>query len=341
MGIKRVALTADANLAVRDFPHLDARPRGPRYLARVARSLVSGLLVLLLGMAGLGITAIPASAAPVLSITPITWNVVGLDSNKPLTEGPDTFASGARVCNTGNAIATNVVSNYVWDTVNTNITSAGLTTLTEPTLAVNACTDFYYNITIARTAAIGETRRFYITAAADGLGTVSTPTPREIYIEELVSQNRNQITSITGPASIVVGNTYTYVLTSNTSSTFEQWSSFLNFPNAAFQIKSVSATYTNPAGTTNDTIYADACGFQPNPVVAGYKTCVGPVHYAGGKVGGTAVTTYQVKILSPGGFNINALIYDMSGGSYHYNSDWGAGGKAVTATEEVDLSISK
>src|SRR6185436_13833756 len=182
------------------------------------------------------VTAVPASAAPALSITPITWNVVGLDSNKPLIEGPDTFASGARV----------------WDTSNAYINTSGLTTLSVTSLAAGACTDFYYNIVITRSAlAYGQTRRFHITATADGLGSVSTPTPREISIESLVSQNRNQITSITGPSSIVVGNTYTYVLTSNTSSTFDQWSSFLNFPNTAFQIVSVSATYTNPPGSTN------------------------------------------------------------------------------------------
>jgi hypothetical protein len=33
-----------------------------------------------------------------LSITPISWGVVGLDSNRVM-DGPDTFMIGARVCN--------------------------------------------------------------------------------------------------------------------------------------------------------------------------------------------------------------------------------------------------
>jgi hypothetical protein len=53
-----------------------------------------------------------------LTITPITWNVIGLDSNKTST-GPDTFLVGARVANTGDATATNVVTNLVWDSTNT------------------------------------------------------------------------------------------------------------------------------------------------------------------------------------------------------------------------------
>ena len=55
-----------------------------------------------------------ALAAAQLTITPITWNIIGLDSNK-VTDGPNQFPVGARVCNTGDATATNVTSNFVWD----------------------------------------------------------------------------------------------------------------------------------------------------------------------------------------------------------------------------------
>ena len=56
-------------------------------------------------------TSLPAnvaSAAPAgasLSITPISWGVVGLDSND-VTDGPDTYMIGARVCNTGDTPTT-------------------------------------------------------------------------------------------------------------------------------------------------------------------------------------------------------------------------------------------
>src|SRR5881628_975075 len=49
------------------------------------------------------------SGAPALTVTPITWNVIGVDSNDPINSGPDTFMVGPRVCNTGDAPATNVV----------------------------------------------------------------------------------------------------------------------------------------------------------------------------------------------------------------------------------------
>src|SRR5687768_8826178 len=55
-----------------------------------------------------------ASAAPILTISPLTWNIVGLDSNN-VNVGPNNFPVGARVCNTGDAVATNVTSSFVWD----------------------------------------------------------------------------------------------------------------------------------------------------------------------------------------------------------------------------------
>jgi hypothetical protein len=49
---------------------------------------------------------------------------------------------------------------------------------------------------------------------------------------------------------------------------------------------------------------------------------------------------YTVKILSAGGPSIvNNLIYDFSGSSYHYNSDYGTGGLSVTATNPVSAPI--
>ncbi len=53
------------------------------------------LAALVVAFACLGGTAQAAG----ITVTPITWDVVGLDSNAPAT-GPDVFPVGARVCNT-------------------------------------------------------------------------------------------------------------------------------------------------------------------------------------------------------------------------------------------------
>jgi LPXTG-site transpeptidase (sortase) family protein len=323
-------------------------PKAPRAVPTVVR-----LPLVILIVAGLiGGVSPAARAAPVLTIGPITWNVVGLDSNNVFS-GPNRFMVGARVCNTGTDPATNVVATFTWDSSNSFISLVGTPTLTTASLAPGACFDFYFDISVTRTTSAYDTSRdYHISATADGLGSVSTPMGREIYVERLVSQNRNSVQAITGPGglgdppatTVFVGETYTYKLFSSTATGgYEQLESFINFSNVIFQVLSVSTTYTAPPGGTNDKIYADACGWENDPTDPDYRSCVGPVNYPGGKAGGDIVTTYTVKILSPGTTTISALIYDFSGSSYHYNSDFGSGLNAVlvTAVMPADLSLSK
>lgn len=276
-----------------------------------------------------------AVAAPALTITPITWGVVGLDSNN-VAAGPNLFPVGARVCNTGTSAATNVTSAFVWNTTNAliNLRTGSSSSLSLATLGAGACTDFYYEIEITRnSAAYNTTRGFNITATADTLGVVSTPTPREIYVEKLVSQMRNSVTGIKlnnvsvafgGTMNMTVGNTYTIELNASTATSYEQIESFINLPNVIFQTLSVASTYTAPTGYTGNKLYEDACGWDPVPSSVNYRSCIGPENIPGGKAGGTVTLKYTVKVLSGAGTSttLNTLIYDFSGASYHYNSDF-------------------
>src|SRR5258705_1157225 len=81
------------------------------------------------------------SAAAALTISPITWNVIGLDSNN-VSVGPNNFPVGVRVCNTGDVTATNVTATFVWDSADAfiNLRSGSLSTLSVTTLAAGACT---------------------------------------------------------------------------------------------------------------------------------------------------------------------------------------------------------
>ena len=296
-----------------------------------------------------------ASAAAVLTISPLTWNVIGLDSNN-VAVGPNNFPVGARVCNTGDAVATNVTSNFVWDTTDPyiNLRSGSLSSLSVPSLAVGACTDFYYEVTVTRNAAAYDTtRRYHITATADTLGVVSTPTPRELYVEHLISQNRNTVSDVLygpteasmvsvangGTMNLSVGNTYFIQLRGATATNgYEQIESFINFPNTVFQILSVRTTYT--AGPpSSDRLYADACGWENNPNSPNYRSCTGV-----GKAGGITWVTYQVRILSVGSPNpqpLSTLLYDFSGSSYHYNSDFGVSTRYAYVVDPTAVTISK
>ena len=53
------------------------------------------------------------------------------------------------------------------------------------------------------------------------------------------------------------------------------------------------------------------------------------------------MTTYQVKILSSGVATVTGLIYDFSGSSFHYNSDFGSDVLAVEAFYRADLGVTK
>lgn len=118
-------------------------------------AVASVLLTLLLGAAA-------PLAAPVLSVSPITWDVIGLDSNNQAI-GANTFPVGVRLCNTGDATATSVVATFIWDTVNALITLSGSNTGKEGSIAAGACADMYFEISVSRTsAAFGTARGYHI-----------------------------------------------------------------------------------------------------------------------------------------------------------------------------------
>ncbi len=284
-------------------------------------------LLLLFGVWGV------QSAYAGLTVTPTSWNVVGLDSNNPST-GPDTFQIGVRVCNTGGTAVTNIAGNFIWDSSNAYININAPSTLNVSSLAGAACIDLYYSVTVTRTSsAYNTSRRYHIAVSATGVSTISTPTPREIYVEHLISQNRNSVQSITGPTTVYVGQTYNYTVNASTATQgYAQLEAFLNLSNVIFQVLAISSTYTSPAGGTNDKFYADACGWDNNPLSGTYRSCIGPENYSGGKAGGTISTTYTVKVLSAGTTTASTLILDFSGSSYHYNADYGLGINSISVT---------
>ncbi|MDT7689229.1 MAG: hypothetical protein QOE46_1988 [Acidobacteriota bacterium] len=314
----------------RSLQHTTAGHTAWRFAARL---LMLGLLLCASGAA--------RAAYAQLTIKTVTWDIIGLDSNN-VNVGPNSFQVGSRVCNTGATTLNNVVGNFVWDTANAFINLSSSATNRARTLAAGACVDFYYPVAVTRSnSAYGATRSYHMTASADGVGAVSTSTPRELYAEQLISQGRNTVLSITGPSTVSVGQTYQYTLNASTATQgYDQLEAFLDLPNIVFQVISIQTTYSAPSGATNDKFYADACGWNSVPGTANYRSCIGPVNWPGGKVGGTLTSIYTVKILSGGATTAGALILDHSGSSYHYNNDYGGGSISITATDPA-LTIAK
>src|SRR5688572_11088734 len=287
-----------------------------------------------------------ASALTTLTVAPITWNVIGLDSNN-VNVGPNHFPVGVRVCNTGSEPATNVTANLIWDSANTYINTrpGTLDSINLGTIAANTCTgpiDAYFEVEVTRnSSAYDTTRNYHIAVTAGNVsGTINTPV-RQLYVEHLVSQNRNATTNVEfgtslgtlasipagGTMNLMVGSTYFIRMTGFTATQgYEQLETFLNIPNVIFQTLSVTTTYTANAGTDSlagTKLYANGCSWENDQSDPDYRSCMST-----GKYGGNITVTYQVRILQvPGSPLVNpvplsSLIYDFSGSSYHYNADY-------------------
>ncbi len=268
----------------------------------------------------------------VISVAPITWNIVGLDSNN-VTVGPDTFPVGVRITNTGDTAATSLTAGFAFTTANALINLDGPGVVSFASLAPGASVDAYFNIRVTRNSAAYGTRRSYVvTVAGTGFTTATSPTPREIFVESLVSQNRNLTVSITGPTSVSIGDVVQYVMVAKTATGgYEQLEAALTVASAGFQVLSTASTYTAPPNATNDKVYADACGWDNLPTSPTYRACIGPVQFAGGKAGGDVQVTYTVRVVGAGTFSLTGIIYDFSGASYHYNSNFGSLALTVTS----------
>ena len=298
-----------------------------------------------------------ADAAVALTITPLTWNVIGLDSNGPAT-GPNRFPVGARVCVTaGSTENGSVTATFAWDSANANVNlrPGSLSSIDLGSIAPGGCADAYFEVEVTKTAAAFDTvRRYHITATDSGSGaTVSTPQPRELYVEHLISQSRNGVTSVKlngasipagGTMTLMVGNTYTIEFAGYTATQgYNQLEGFINFPNTIFRTLAVSTTYsadTSPYVTSpDDKLYADACLWNNDPNNPNYRSCVG----GDGKAGGTVVTTYTVTIIGGAGTSqsLSSLLYDFSGSSYHYNADYTVSSRIAQVVGPESVTIAK
>ncbi len=316
------------------------------------RFLLFAALALLLGWLIFG-SPLLVHADAILTIEPITWNVVGLDSNN-VNVGPNTFPVGVRVCNSGDDPATNVSADFVWDSSDAyvDIRAGSLNPITTSTLAAGTCSDFYFEIEIPRDAnAYDHTREYHIEVSSTETSAISTSTPREIYVEHLISQSRNSTTDVKldnvsiapgGTMTLMLGETYNIELVGSTATNgYEQIESYINFPNTIFQINSVTSTYTANGGTDPDAatkVYADGCSWENDPNSPNYRSCLST-----GKYGGDITVTYNVEIIGGAGTSetLNTLIYDFSGSSYHYNSDFSVAGRIAAIVDPSLVTIDK
>src|SRR5205814_6361514 len=105
------------------------------------------VLILLPAISAARSPLLPAPAAASLAIAPVSWGVIGLDSNNPAV-GPASFMVGAVVTNTGTLSATGLVATWVWDSTNANINldPASSNPVNTAALAPGQQAYFYFNV---------------------------------------------------------------------------------------------------------------------------------------------------------------------------------------------------
>jgi len=398
-GVKKLKANKEIKL---DLGAGNSPKRGVMFSARLKLTLKSLVTASATG-ALLGGFSFPALAD--VTIDPITWNVIGLDSNKPGTAQPapqvfppDRYPIGVEVCNSEGTDLTNHKVRFMWDespspnyihlwdsTVNWNDTdgngdpitsndSEGLNELPVPTIADGACADVYFWVQIEQVdEAYDYTRDFHIELWNDSLtpgdtatnGTLIGETPRngstlglderrELYVEYLVSQNRNAIlgyavdgTSVAPGGSVAVkpGDTIELVIDAKTATQgYEQLEVFMTLPPDLFTINSVASTYSANSGTDFDStsrLYADGCGWENDPDSSDDNYHNNLSCAATGKYGGVIQQTYSITVsenfVAPA--TGQTLIYDFSGSSYHYNSDYDSSTLTFTVDNDPIVSV--
>ena len=130
----------------------------------------------------------PAAMSASITATPLTWNIIGLDSNNPAT-GPNRFPVGTRICNTGTTSTGIVTATFLWDSANAYIAlrSGSLSSINVGPIAAGSCADAYFEVDVDKTSGLAPfntTRKYRITSTdALSASTSATPTGRELYVE--------------------------------------------------------------------------------------------------------------------------------------------------------------
>ena len=198
--------------------------------------------------------------------------------------------------------------------------------------------DIFYEVVVQRNASAYDTTRAFTITVDDGGGN-SVVEGQTLYIEHLVSQNRNSTDSVTGPDTVYVGQQVTWVIEAGTATQgYEELEHYLTLCPDIYRLDSVVTNLPNPdppgSSFDYDTFWGDGCPWDTttNSGCASNAT----------KYGGDPITyQYNVTIIGAGTCDLYDMVYDFSGSSFHYNSNYPDVLLSVTALEPPDLQLTK
>lgn len=242
---------------------------------------------------------------PPLNITKGSWDTAGLDSNN-VNVGPNQTIIQFRVNNPDPTnTAHNVVTNFAWTSSNSYINLAPGETATKNLgdILPGQTKDVFYLVEITRNSGAYLTSRNYQVTIA-GTDTPTYSPTGSIFVEKLLSQQRNDVTGISiSPGLPHVGEPFNVTVTSTTGSS--------QYPELALPLVSYNPGILIPLGMvttytdTNNVLRTTNNVYIPNPQ-------------------GNAFTTIWTFVFTSAGMSdLYPVIYDRSGSSYHYNADFG------------------
>ena len=286
-------------------------------------AIVTGLLL----VSALTYPAV-AQTTTTLEAEIVSWQVIGLDSNQPTTAPPEVFLVQVKVTNTGVATATNTFATLTLGTLSPNpCDPAACISLISPatqsvgSVAPGQTTDVFWSVRVARTAAaFNSITPITVEVGADNAPVVQAPqvdripapcgttdTPgNTLLIEDLISQARNDVISYTvtpgtqlpdGSWEVPVGSNFTVQVLADTATNYEEISvPAIIDPSGVLTPLSTNFSFELGTPTATDIYTLNA--------------------------GGQVTAEYLYRASSVGDVSLSQLIYDCSGNSFHYNSDF-------------------
>jgi len=244
--------------------------------------------------------ATPVSAQTTnLTVEQKYWNITGLDSNKPLTEGTNYTTIHLRICNNGSENATNVMAIFSWNDTNEQyiyLHPNEIKNKTLGTIAPDDCKDVFWVVFINRSTPIpppGDPiiRTFSVNVTANNSNsTIITDT---FVLKKLISQAQNEITfHYYYPELITVCTNFTVFC--NITITNKDEITFIPIAFDPAIVELVNVSFTNSTGSY-DTFYFPSGLAEKNTNI-----------------------TYTFHAIAPGTTAIMPMLQELRGGSYKY-----------------------
>ncbi|MFA5070567.1 MAG: NEW3 domain-containing protein [Patescibacteria group bacterium] len=285
-------------------------------------------VTLIFQMSYLGVFFAPKTAeaaATSLTTNILSWHILGVDSNSPVTDGPHKFLIQARIANTGALPATGVQTNFAFGSGTANAYLSLVSNAAFPLNTINsgAHKDVFYVVQVTPPATpnspsnpvFDTSRPFTITATSPDSSNASAS--QTLYIEHILSQSRNHILSSTViPANPLVGQPFTVHVEYETASTYLDITPQMTYNPAVATLDSVTTHYVTDGVDEND-IYSQDHG--------------NIIH-----------SDFHFRAQSAGTLSFYYTVLDHSGSSFHYNDDFSdAIIVPVTPRQNLEKSVDK